>query len=116
MSHRPVNLYQRYHAHVYFDAASYQQARQFYETAGRRFDLRVGRFHRQPVGPHTEWSCQIKFDHKQFDQIIPWLEQNRNGLSLLVHGDTGDNIPDHTDHAAWLGEEVALDLSKLREV
>ena len=33
------------------------------------------------------------------------------GLTVLVHGLTGDDLADHTEHAAWLGEPVELDLS-----
>jgi DOPA 4,5-dioxygenase len=31
-----------------------------------------------------------------------------------VHGLTGDDLADHTRHAAWLGEELPLDLSMFK--
>ena len=63
------------------------------------------------MGPHPRWSCQLAFDTTAFDDLITWLENNRDGLTILVHGLTGNDLEDHTTHAAWLGESVALDLS-----
>lgn len=107
----PRNLYPAYHAHVYFDKATLTAARTLCTEAGERFGVSVGRFHRKLVGPHPRWSCQLAFEAKQFDELIPWLERNRGGLTVLVHGLTGDDLADHTEHAAWLGEPVELDLS-----
>ncbi|WP_413167957.1 DOPA 4,5-dioxygenase family protein [Capilliphycus salinus ALCB114379] len=47
----------------------------------------------------------------QFDLLIPWLEENREGLSVLVHGLTGNDLEDHTEHASWLGTAVPLKLT-----
>lgn len=43
---------QGYHAHVYFDATTLEQARALCEEAARRFAVTMGRVHQQPVGPH----------------------------------------------------------------
>jgi DOPA 4,5-dioxygenase len=32
-------------------------------------------------------------------------------LTILVHGLTGEDLADHTEHASWLGEPAELDLS-----
>lgn len=111
---RPQNLYRRYHAHVYFDADTVEQARALCRRAGETFGIRVGRVHCKPVGPHTRWSCQLIFDAAQFDSVIPWLEANRDGLTVFVHGDTGDDLADHTEHASWLGEPAPLNLDVFR--
>ncbi|MFT5542972.1 MAG: aromatic ring-cleaving dioxygenase, partial [Arenicella sp.] len=42
-----------------------------------------GRVHQKPVGPHPKWSCQITFSSNDFEQFIPWLEDNRGDLSVL---------------------------------
>ncbi|MBS0318358.1 MAG: DOPA 4,5-dioxygenase family protein [Proteobacteria bacterium] len=110
MTPRPQNLYDQYHAHVYFGPGTVAQARALCEQAGARFGLRVGRVHEKLVGPHPHWSCQLAFDRAQFDAVIPWLEQNRHGLTVLVHGLTGDDLADHTRHASWLGEPAVLNL------
>lgn len=106
----PVNQHQRYHAHVYFDVATVAQARALVTAAGERFGLQVGRVHEKEVGPHPRWSCQLGFDSTQFEGLIPWLDDNRHGLDVFVHGLTGDDLADHTTHASWLGDEAPLKL------
>jgi DOPA 4,5-dioxygenase len=111
---RPKNVYERYHAHVYFDESTAPQAQALCMEAGERFGVLVGRFHRRLVGPHPHWSCQLTFDAKQFDALIPWLEANRGHLDILVHGLSGDALEDHTTHASWLGEPAPLNLEVFR--
>lgn len=113
MTRRSSNVHERYHAHVYFGAADAAQAAALCEAAGARFGLPVGRLHPQPVGPHPLGSCQISFGREDFEALIPWLESHRGGLTVLVHGVTGDDLADHTDHAVWLGEPVPLNLAVL---
>ena len=111
----PVNIHPAYHAHVYFDASTVAQARALCEEAGRRFDVTVGRVHEKPVGPHPRWSCQLAFTAADFDRIVPWLEESRGGLDVFVHGLSGDELKDHTDHAYWLGREWPLDLRQFQK-
>lgn len=113
MAKRPTNRYADYHAHVYFGAGTAQQARVLCGNAGDAFGIRVGRFHRRPVGPHPCWSCQLTFDASQFDALIAWLDKHRGELTVFVHGLTGDDLADHTTHAAWLGEAATLNLRAL---
>ncbi|AMO24320.1 DOPA 4,5-dioxygenase family protein [Ramlibacter solisilvae] len=108
---RPVNLHPAYHAHIYFGPDTVGQARRLAEDAGRLFEVSVGRVHEKLVGPHPAWSCQLAFDAGEFDRLIPWLDQHRNGLDVFVHGLTGNDLADHTLHAYWLGAEWPLDLS-----
>lgn len=114
MPKQPQNIFPAYHAHVYFDEQSVDHATALCEQAGALFGVTVGRVHRKLVGPHPRWSCQLAFADSQFDQLIPWLEQNRKGLTMLVHGLTGHNLDDHTLHASWLGSDVPLNLSMFR--
>ena len=111
---RPVNIHEAYHAHIYFDADTVAFVEQLTDEIAKLFGLKVGRIHQKLVGPHTRWSVQILFSHKDFDRFIPWLDQQRNGLTVLVHGQTGDAITDHTDYAYWLGDSVAIDLNGLK--
>ncbi|MEM9121244.1 MAG: DOPA 4,5-dioxygenase family protein [Cyanobacteria bacterium P01_F01_bin.56] len=108
---RPQNHYSAYHAHVYFDAHTIAQAEKLCHAAGQTLAIPVGRVHRKLVGPHPHWSCQLSFSAAKFATVIPWLEQHRDGLNILVHGITGNNLADHTDHATWLGEPQPLVLS-----
>ncbi len=111
MTRRPQNIFPAYHAHVYFDQDTADSASLICQQAGTKFDIGVGGFHKKPVGPHTRWSCQLAFEQNQFNQVIPWLEANRENLTVFVHGLTGDDLKDHTEHASWLGTEVELDLT-----
>ncbi|QLF93482.1 DOPA 4,5-dioxygenase family protein [Pseudomonas sp. ABC1] len=104
-----------YHAHVYFDADSLEQARSLCEEAARQFPLRMGRVHQQPVGPHPDWSCQLAFRAELFAQVIPWLMLNRQGLTILIHPITGNDLRDHRDYPMWMGAMRPLDLSVLSD-
>lgn len=113
MPKRPVNVHGAYHAHIYFGPETVEQARALVKEAGERFRVAVGRVHEQLVGPHPAWSVQLAFSQREFDALIPWLDERRGSLDVLVHGVTGDDMVDHTDYAYWLGNEWKLDLSKL---
>jgi DOPA 4,5-dioxygenase len=41
---------------------------------------------------------------------------NREGLDILIHPETGDDVEDHTNHALWLGEKLELNIEFLRQV
>ncbi|MEM7540004.1 MAG: DOPA 4,5-dioxygenase family protein [Pseudomonadota bacterium] len=110
MSKRPTNAHARYHAHLYYDEKTLEMASQICDQAGELFDIEVGRKHQKNVGPHPRWSCQMAFEASEFDTLIPWLDQHRQGLTVFVHGRTGDDLADHTTYAYWLGEEVQLNI------
>lgn len=99
---------------MYFDAQTVDQARILCEDAQARFDVLMGRVHEKLVGPHPRWSCQLAFDAKQFDALIPWLDDHRDGLTVFVHGLAGNDLEDHTTHASWLGEPAELNLKVFR--
>ena len=114
MIKRPRNVHSSYHAHVYFDEGTVEQASELCADAARRFGVTMGRVHQKLVGPHPRWSCQLSFDSKQFDELIPWLDQHRGKLDILVHGQTGNGLEDHTTHASWLGNSAELNLDVFR--
>jgi aromatic ring-cleaving dioxygenase len=98
-------------AHIYYDELSFELAKDLIDAASKKFILRVGHMHRKPVGPHPSWSCVLEFKPPLFSELVPWLMLNRNGLAVLVHPDTGDDLVDHGDYALWMGEIKALDFS-----
>jgi len=102
-----------YHAHVYYDAGSKPAAAALREAIAERFAVRLGRWHDRPVGPHTRWSYQIAFAPERFAEIVPWLALNRGDLTIFLHPETGAPLPDHRDHAIWLGERADLRLEAL---
>jgi len=107
---RDISDIRGYHAHVYFDAGTAEAARRLRGEIERRFDIEMGRFHEKPVGPHPRFSYQVAFPPELFGTLIPWLALNRDGLTVFVHADTGDDLLDHTSHVLWLGESEELNL------
>jgi len=103
-----------YHAHVYYDAASKQKAARLRAALDGAFDVKLGRWHDRPIGPHPRGSYQIAFAPELFGALVPWLALNRDGLTVFIHPETGDDVPDHRDFAIWLGQQQKLDLEALR--
>ncbi len=102
-----------YHAHVYYDQDTRASAERLREALARRFEVRLGRWHDRPIGPHPRPSYQVAFAPALFGEVVPFLALNRAGLTVLVHPETGDDIADHGEHALWMGEVLALDLGRL---
>jgi len=100
-----------YHAHVYFDAGTVEQARALCQTAATSFGLKMGHLHQKNVGPHPMWSCQLLASPEQFSELLPWLALNREGLIVFAHPETGNHLKDHRDHGIWLGTGLPLTLS-----
>jgi len=107
-SERPLMSIKAYHAHVYFDDDTFDQAKALCEAAASTFGIKMGRLHRGPVGPHPRGSCQLSVPLKKGGEIFPWLMENRNGLTVFAHGLSGDDYQDHTDYVMWLGESEEL--------
>ena len=104
-----------YHAHVYYDAATRDEAALLRERIAAAFPAAVlGRWHDVPVGPHPVAMYQVAFGVAEFPRLVPWLMLNREGLSILVHPLTGDDYEDHARFALWLGAPLPLKLEMLR--
>ncbi|WP_111638264.1 DOPA 4,5-dioxygenase family protein [Marinomonas shanghaiensis] len=109
----PETKIKAFHAHLYYcDEAGVELAKKVAEQASELFDIRVGRFHQKPVGPHPVWSCQLFFAAETFGQIIPWLMLNRQSLDVFVHPLTGNEYVDHTQGVSWLGKSYELDIAQ----
>lgn len=87
-----------YHAHVYFDADTVEQALVLCQRAAEIFGVKMGRVHDKLVGPHPMWSCQLAADPEQFAQLLPWLALNRDGL-IAHSGELGHSFRQHS--ATW---------------
>jgi aromatic ring-cleaving dioxygenase len=104
-----------YHAHIYYDAATRAVAERVRTGIGARFAVRLGRWHDKPVGPHPVSMYQVAFAVEEFPLLVPWLMLHREGLSVLVHPETGNEYDDHANFASWLGTPIALRLDTLRK-
>jgi DOPA 4,5-dioxygenase len=105
-----------YHAHVYYDPAKTRgRAERLRERVGERFPrAKLGRWHDETVGPHPQSMYQIAFPRQMLAEFVPWLMLNRDGLTVLLHPETGDNYTDHSAHAVWFGAVLPLRLEVFR--
>ncbi len=103
-----------YHAHVYYtDAEGRARAERLRRLIDENFEVVLGRWRDEPVGPHPQPMYQVAFATDEFARIVPWLMLNRDGLTILVHPETGDQVVDHRDQPLWLGESLDLDIAWL---
>lgn len=82
-----------YHAHVYYDpVTTRERAERLREQIAARFpQALLGRWHDVPVGPHPRAMYQVAFSATILGSLLPWLMLNRDGLTILLHPETGDD-------------------------
>lgn len=98
-----------YHAHVYYDPATKAAAARVREGLSR-FNVQLGSWHDELVGPHLKPMYQVVFNTEEFGKVVPWLMLHREGLDILVHPSTGDGKGDHLDRSLWLGTKLGVNL------
>jgi len=106
-----------YHAHIYYDPEHTRpQAALLREWIEARFPgVRMGSWHDVKVGPHPQAMYQIAFETALFPELVPFLMLNRQGLTVLVHPESGRPRDDHLRHALWLGSVLELNGAILPE-
>jgi DOPA 4,5-dioxygenase len=104
-----------FHAHVYYDPETRDVAAHVRDAIAEQFDTELGRWRDEPVGPHPKSMYQVKFSPQEFGKVVPWLMLNHQGLDVLIHPSTDDDVGDHTHRALWLGEKLALNIDFLRQ-
>jgi len=106
-----------YHAHVYYDPKrSRDSAERLRLRVAELFpSAKLGRWHDELVGPHPQSMYQIAFPTEMLATFVPWLMLNRDGLTVLLHPETGDDYRDHTAHACWFGATLPLNVGVLRK-
>jgi DOPA 4,5-dioxygenase len=103
-------MIQSFHAHIYYRNAEERAAAEtLRQQIGERFLVQLGRWHDNPIGPHERAMYQVAFNPDVFASFVPWLMLNRNGLTVLLHPNTGRPRADHLVHAAWLGEKLTIE-------
>jgi aromatic ring-cleaving dioxygenase len=113
---QPLSAIRSYHAHIYFDGAEQRAAAEILrKEIAQRFSVLTGRWHDQPVGPHSRSMYQIAFPVGEFPRLVPWLMLNRRDLAVLIHPNTGHPKCDHVSHAMRLGEIVGVNAATLPE-
>ena len=105
-----------YHPHIYYDPGTRDRAARLRERVATAFPAAIlGRWHDAPVGPHPQSMYQIAFPREMLAAFVPWLMLNRDGLTILLHPETGDDYVDHSAHAAWFGAVLPLRLEMFRK-
>jgi DOPA 4,5-dioxygenase len=98
-----------FHAHIYYRNPD-ERAKA--ETIRARIDetflVRLGRWRDEPVGPHAAPMFQVAFTAAVFPSFIPWLMLNRQGLTILLHPNTGRPRDDHLINPFWFGEVLPI--------
>jgi aromatic ring-cleaving dioxygenase len=103
-----------YHAHVYYDAGTRPRAERLRQEIAATLGVEVRELSDEPRGPHPVPQFRFTFTAAQFDNVVPWLMLNRQGLDVLVHPLTDNSYDDHSRYAVWLGSPVALKLNTMR--
>jgi aromatic ring-cleaving dioxygenase len=103
-----------YHAHIYYDSNTKPKAAQLREVLLGKFKVEPGGFSDEPRGPHPISQFNVIFETSEFQDIVPWLMLNRDGLDVLVHPLTESSYDDHSKNAMWLDTPVSLKLDILR--
>ena len=97
-----------WHAHIYYEPATRPLAEALRAGLAAFPAAQLGRWHDAPIGPHPRGMFQVAFAPDLLPTLLPWLMLNHKNLAVLVHPETGRELADHTAHAAWLGEMLAL--------
>ena len=103
-------MFNSYHAHIYYDDTTRPAAARVRKHIQDAFAVEMGSWHDRPVGPHPQSMYQVAFKKAEFPKIVPWLMENRSGLTVFVHPNTGDDYADHAIHPIWMGRMLRLKL------
>ncbi|MCU0687867.1 MAG: DOPA 4,5-dioxygenase family protein [Polyangiaceae bacterium] len=91
-----------YHAHVYFDEDTYEKAARLRTWVIERFSVELGNWNTEPRGPHVTPSFYFGFTNDLLPVLVPWLQLNSLGLTILLHPNTEDPRADHLYYALWV--------------
>ncbi|MET0267638.1 MAG: DOPA 4,5-dioxygenase family protein [Duganella sp.] len=99
---RPYTDIESYHAHIYFDEDTYQKAVLLHKWTAERFHVELGNWNLEPRGPHVTPSFYFGFTNDLLPVIVPWLQLNSLGLTILIHPNTDDPRADHLYYTLWV--------------
>lgn len=99
---RPYTDIKSYHAHIYFDEDNYEKAALLRKWSAERFHVELGDWNLAPRGPHVTPSFYFGFTNDLLPIVVPWLQLNSLGLTILIHPNTDDPRSDHLYYALWV--------------
>lgn len=100
----------KYHAHIYWNNSKERAIAISLQEELQKLGCPLGRVHDTPIGPHTLAMYQAVYDDSNKAAVEKYLTANANGISILLHEDTGDDIHDHTDGVRWINKELPIDI------
>jgi DOPA 4,5-dioxygenase len=73
-----------------------------------RFDVELGDWNLKPRGPHVTPSFYFGFQNELLPVVIPWLQLNSLGLTILIHPNSDNARSDHLYYALWVNRSQPL--------
>jgi aromatic ring-cleaving dioxygenase len=104
-----------YHAHIYFDEDSFEKAATIRKWVADRFFVELGNWNTAPRGPHVTPSFYFGFTNDLLPIVIPWLQLNSLGLTILLHPNTDDPRADHLHYALWVNRAQPVNAYDMRK-
>ena len=105
---RPYTDIKSYHAHFYFDEDTYEKAALIRKWSAERFPVELGNWNLEPRGPHVTPSFYFGFTNDLLPIIVPWLQLNSLGLTILLHPNTDNPRADHLYYTLWVNRSQAV--------
>lgn len=112
---QPYTRIESYHAHIYFDEDTYHKAALLRRWVAERFTVELGHWNHVPRGPHVTPSFYFGFTTDLVPIIIPWLQLNSLGLTILLHPNTDNPRADHLYYALWVNRTQPVNAYDMRE-
>ncbi|MEP7274669.1 MAG: DOPA 4,5-dioxygenase family protein [Acidobacteriota bacterium] len=112
---RPYTDIKSYHAHFYFDEDNYEKAVLIRRWSLERFPVELGNWNLEPRGPHVTPSFYFGFTNDLLPIIVPWLQLNSLGLTILLHPNTDDPRADHLYYTLWVNRSQAVNAYGMRK-
>ncbi len=111
---RAYTAIKSYHAHFYFDDDNYAKAALIRRWVGERFPVELGDWNLRPRGPHVTPSFYFGFTNDLLPILIPWLQLNSLGLTVLIHPNTDDPRADHLYYTLWVNRAQPVNAFEMR--
>ena len=113
---RPYTDIKSYHAHFYFDDDTYEKAAVVRQWSIERFPVELGNWNLEPRGPHVTPSFYFGFTNDLLPILVPWLQLNSLGLTVLLHPNTDDPRADHLYYTLWVNRSQPVNAYGLKAV
>lgn len=114
-SPRPYTAIKSYHAHFYFDEDTYEKAALVRKWSIERFPVELGNWNLEPRGPHVTPSFYFGFTNDLLPILVPWLQLNSLGLTILLHPNTDDPRADHLYYTLWVNRSQPVNAYGMRK-